>query len=77
MERFQKLSRDEMKNVLAGYESGKGCSTGNCSVYDSNSGKTYYGGCGYAVQQFLCECITALGPYEIGSNGGVSACVTN
>ena len=66
-----KLSRTEMKNIMAG--SG-GCSTNACTVYTGSS--TYSGTCGYynlGGGLFACECVTAYGFYN--PSGGTSHCV--
>ena len=71
-----KLSRAEMKNIMAG--SGSKCSYSGCTVYDSYTGKTYAGSCGYisAVPgnplTSNCECVTSYGYYN--PNGGTSNC---
>ena len=59
-----KLSRTEMKNIMAG----SGCGTGPCTVYDGT--RTHSGRCGFNF--YACECITDLGYYI--PNGGVSHC---
>ena len=62
-----KLSRSEMKNIMAGSSS---CSLEtSCSLY---TGTTWYGECG--VINGHCKCITAYGDYQPTSNGGVSRC---
>jgi len=69
-----KLSRAEMKNIMAG-SGGGSCGGGTCSVYDSNSGITYSGTCGYSDMGGglqLCECRTSLGFYN--PQGGTSHC---
>ncbi len=38
-----KLSRTEMKNIMAGSGSGGGCRSGGCGVY--SGGTTYWGQC--------------------------------
>jgi hypothetical protein len=66
-----KLSRDEMKKIMAG---STGCSTGPCTVY--NNGTTYSGTCGrydFGGGYSLCECKTSLGIYTPSS--GQSHCV--
>jgi hypothetical protein len=68
-----KLSRTEMKNIMAG--SGENCSSGPCTVYDSNSNATYPGNCGlYDVGGglYVCECKTSFGFYD--PKGGTSHC---
>ena len=39
-----KLSRTEMKNIMAG-SGGGNCRTGGCTVFNSNNGQTYSGSC--------------------------------
>ncbi len=70
-----KLSRAEMKNIMAG--SGTTCASGGCSVYDSNSHITYYGHCGWEMAGGMvpwCECVTSAGFYF--PNGGSSHCAS-
>ncbi len=68
-----KLSRAEMKKIMAGSDSGS-CGSGPCSVYNSSTGDTAYGTCGYVDMggglQF-CEC--NIGGFY-NPNGGVSHC---
>ena len=64
-----KLSRNEMKKIMAG--SGESCSiSASCSVF--YSGNTYFGECG--LLNGHCKCVTDLGDYQPASNGGVSRC---
>jgi hypothetical protein len=71
-----KLSRAEMKNIMAG--SGGSCSTSSCTVYDRSSGTTYSCQCGYVTMDpsypytANCECSTSLGYYN--PDGGTSSC---
>ncbi len=63
-----KLSRSEMKNIMAG--SGGGCAnpqqTISCSVY--SNGGTYSGSCGYYNWSVgTCKCGTSLGNYTTAS----------
>lgn len=75
------LSKTEQKKIKGGDDGGGGCSTGPCSVYDSNTGNTYSGNCGTYITSLnpfdfpidsICECITSLGIYQ--PKGGTSVC---
>ena len=69
-----KLSRTEMKNIMAG-SGPSGYYSGDCSLYDSSTGTTYYGTCGLFPNgdgTDNCECVTTYGPYVPSS--GTSAC---
>jgi hypothetical protein len=75
-----KLSRAEMKEILAGDESldGAVCHVGlSCSLVVG--GTTYIGTCdagfgGGSGGYMPCGCATSYGVYEPTSNGGVSRC---
>ncbi len=59
-----KLSRAEMKNIMAG--SGSGCRSGSCSLYVN--GTTYHGFCSAEVVHngggtYNCRCFTSYGSY--------------
>jgi len=72
-----KLSRAEMKNIMAGSGTGN-CKSSICTVYDSSTGKTYNGNCGYYNLSpgnpltATCECVSSFGFYT--PNGGTSSC---
>jgi hypothetical protein len=77
-----KLSRAEMKNIMAGSGSGAGCKTGGCSVYNSANGQTYSGSCSVYIHPgahsgspATSHCIcwnSSLGHYV--STNGYAAC---
>ncbi len=66
-----KLTRKEMKNIMAG---SSGCKTVSCSVYVS--GTTYYGSCGgkSGGNTLSCYCLTSYGDYQVGNSSGMSNC---
>ena len=71
-----KLSRSEMKNIMAGSGGGT-CRSGACTVYNSANGQTYSGYCGLWVHttgSSHCMCVTNLGHYT--STNGWAACTT-
>jgi hypothetical protein len=73
-----KLSRAEMKNIMAG-SGGSVCSTGlSCTLYVGST--PYPGTCeagwgGGSGAYIACGCSTQYGPYNPISNGGVSRCI--
>lgn len=75
------LSRKELKEIKGGVMDDSGgdsghCKQSPCSVYDSATGVTHHGNCGYTVAGRWgvagCECITDLGFYIPSS--GASSC---
>ena len=76
---MKQLSKEEMKKVVGGLTEPNGCKQSACTVYDSSTGTTYSGNCGYSVSGRWgtagCECLTSLGFYV--PSGGVSNCVTS
>ena len=75
-----KLSRSEMKNIMAGSGGSGNCSYSSCTVYDSLTGQTYSGSCGYLRMDpndpltAMCECVSSHGYYN--PKGGTSSCWT-
>lgn len=68
-----KLTRKEMKNIMAG---SSGCKSGKCRVVNTSSGTTYHGSCGgqSGNNTLTCYCITAFGSYPVTNVSGMSEC---
>jgi len=61
-----KLSREEMKNIMAGSASGS-CRSGTCYVYNTYNSSTYSGYCvtvSHGSHGSHCMCMTSLGHYN-------------
>lgn len=77
MQKFLKLSREEMKNILGGDTppvNNPSCKIGNCSLYVAAIRQTLTGTCdAHQTSNYSWYCVCKAGGYE--TNNGGTGCV--